>query len=100
LKSEHSQAMAVVLSELSPKKSSDVLKLLDEDVRMKVVSKMTVGERISPEAKVRIAEMVCGKLTNLKTGQGPVQQQLHPEESLRNVAVILRNLNQELRNGC
>lgn len=99
LKGEHPQAMAVVLSELPPKKSSDVLKLLDENIRLNIVSKMTVGERITPEARVRIAEMVCDKLTSLKSGTGAVQQQFHPEESLRNTAIILRNLNKELRDG-
>lgn len=97
LKNEHPQAIAVVLSELTPRKSSDILKLLDEPVQQNVVARMT-GERISLEAKNRIAEMICEKLASLKTGQSPAAQ-MHPEESLRKVAIILRNLNQELRDG-
>ncbi len=99
LNGEHPQAVAVVLSELTPKKSSDVLKLLDENIRHNVIARMTTGERITPEAGVRIAEMVCAKLASIKTGKGPAQQQLHPEESLRKVAIILRNLSKELRDG-
>jgi flagellar motor switch protein FliG len=99
LKGEHPQAVAVILSELTPKKSSDVLKLLEENIRQNVVARMTTGESITPEAKVRIAEMACAKLVSLKTGKGPAQQQLHPEESLRKVAIILRNLSRELRDG-
>lgn len=99
LKGEHPQAVAVVLGELTPKKSSDVLKNLDEQLRINVVARMTSGERITPEAKNRIAEMTCAKLAGLQTGEGPAIQQLHPEQSLRKVAVILRNLSQELRDG-
>lgn len=98
LKGEHPQAVAVILSELTPKKSSDVLKLLEENIRQNVVARMTTGESSTPEAKVRIAEMACGKLKSLKTGEGPAQQ-LHPEESLRKVAIILRNLSREVRDG-
>lgn len=99
LKNEHSQAVAVVLSEITPKKSSDVLKQLEDEMRHKVIAKMTAGEKVTPEARVRIAEMLCAKLNSLKAGQGQTTQHLHPEQSLRNVAVILRNLNQELRDG-
>jgi flagellar motor switch protein FliG len=95
----HPQAAAVVLSELTPKKSSNVLKLLEEGLRHNVVARMTSGERVTPEAKTRIAEMICDKLNSLKTTDGPAQQQMHPEQSMRKVAIILRNLEQELRDG-
>lgn len=99
LQGEHPQAVAVILSELTPKKSSDVLKLLDEQIRQDVVARMTSGERLTTEAKTRIAEMTCHKLKSMKTEQGPAAQQLHPEQSLRKVAIILRNLSKELRDG-
>jgi flagellar motor switch protein FliG len=99
LTDEHPQAVAVVLSELTPKKSSDVLKTLEENMRLNVVARMTIGERVTPEAKMRIAEMICEKLRSLKTDTGAAQQQLHPEQSLRKVAVMLRNLSRELRDG-
>lgn len=99
LKDEHSQAVAVALSELTPKKSSDVLKLLEENMRLTVVARMTASERVTPEAKTRIAEMICEKLRGLKTDNRAAQQQMHPEQSLRKVAVMLRNLSRELRDG-
>lgn len=98
LKGEHPQAMAVVLSELTPKKSSEVLKLLEDHIRHDVVARMASGERLTQESKMRIAEMICHKLATLKTEKAPVQQ-MHPEQSLRKVAVILRNLSKELRDG-
>ena len=98
LKGEHPQAMAVVLSELTPKKSSEVLKLLETPIRQDVVGRMASGERLTPESKMRIAEMICHKLKTLKTEEGPVQQ-VQPEQSLRKVSIILRNLSKELRDG-
>ncbi|MGD9109940.1 MAG: FliG C-terminal domain-containing protein [Phycisphaerales bacterium] len=99
LRGEHPQAIAIILSELSAKKSSEVLKLLDEQIRQDVIARMTSGERLTAESKTRIVEMICHKLKSLKTEQGPAAQQLHPEQSLRKVAIILRNLSQELREG-
>jgi len=99
LKDEHPQAVAVALSELTPKKSSDVLKMLEENLRLTVIARMTIGEKVTPEAKTRIAEMICEKLKGLKTDKGAAQQQMLPEQSLRKVAVILRNLSRELRDG-
>ncbi len=98
LKEEHPQAIAVVLSELTPKQSSGVLKLLDEEICRNVIARMTSQERITPEAKNRIAEMACDKLRKLKTSDGGTVQ-AHPEQSLRQVAVILRNLGMEIRDG-
>jgi flagellar motor switch protein FliG len=99
MQNEHPQAIAVVLSELNPKKSSDVLKILDESLQQNVVARMTAGERISLEAKNRIAEMICEKLASLQSSDTPAAAAMHPEQSLRKVAVILRNLNQDLRDG-
>ena len=93
---EHPQAIAVVLSELTPKKSSEVVGLLPEDVRLDVVTKMTGGEIVSPEAKVRIAQLVSSQLQQSaaeKSGTGGQDQ------ATRKTAVMLRNLNKEIRDG-
>jgi len=98
LESEHPQAAAVVLSELPVKKSSQVIGLLGEGVRISVISRMTHCESVTSEAKARIAESVCtqlGTVTVGKEGAAPAK----PEQSLRKVAVILRNLGTELRDG-
>jgi flagellar motor switch protein FliG len=98
LGNEHPQAAAVVLSELPVKKSSEVVGLLGEGIRVSVVSRMTSCEAITAEAKTRIAETVCKRLGAVAaSGKGAAIAR--PEQSLRKVAVILRNLGKELRDG-
>lgn len=99
LESEHPQAAAVVLSELPPKKSSAVLGLLSEDIRRSAVSRMTRQESVTSEARARIAETICRRLESISTGGTDEARAVRPEQSLRKVAVILRNLSQELRDG-
>ena len=62
LETEHPQAIAVVLSELPPKRGSEVLGLLSESVRVSAISRMTSVGSITPEAKMRIAQMVRTRL--------------------------------------
>ena len=98
LEHEHPQAAAVVLSELPPKKGSEVLGLLGESIRLTAVSRMTGCETVTAEAKARIAETVCKRLEAVTSARsGAVAA--GPEQSLRKVAVILRNLGKELREG-
>ena len=99
LGNEHPQAAAVVLSELPARKSSEVLGLLAEDVRGDAVGRMTGSGAVTVEAKKRIAEMVYKRLETLKaTREGDAVQEAG-EQPLRKVAVILRNLGKELRDG-
>ena len=62
LESEHPQAAAVVLSELPAKKSSEVIGLLGEGIRLSAISRMTSSETVTAEARMRIAETVCERL--------------------------------------
>lgn len=99
LEGEHPQVAAVVLSELPPRKSSEVMGLLDEGVRISIISRMTGGETVTAEARVRIAETVSRCLdvvTSAGAGGGGAARR---EQSLRKVAVILRNLGKEIREG-
>jgi len=59
---------------------------------------MTRSESTTAEAKIRIAEMICNRLEAAAHGKWAVVSQ-RPEQSLRKVAVILRNLEKELRDG-
>jgi flagellar motor switch protein FliG len=96
LEKEHPQATAVVLSELTPKKSSEILGRFDEGVQLSTVSRMAETATISQEARNRIAEMVCERLEEFSgSGEGSV----HPDQSLRKVAMILRNLGKDIREG-
>jgi flagellar motor switch protein FliG len=100
LETEHPQAVAVVLSELPPRKSSEVLGLLAEGVRVSAVSRMTSIGAITMEARARIAEMVGKRIETVGAAQqtgAPLV--VRPEQSLRKVAVIVRNLAKEVRDG-
>ncbi len=95
---EHPQAVAVVLSELDAKQSSEVLNLLDEGLRLSAVSRMTRCESVSPEAKSRIAQSVCKRIETVASESGE-DLEIGPEKSLRKVAIILRKLGKQVRDG-
>jgi flagellar motor switch protein FliG len=100
LETEHPQAVAVVLSELQPKKSSEVLGQLGEGMRVSAISRMTSIGTVTPEARHRIAQMVRQRVEQIAAAQqlgGAIQT--NPEQSLRKVAVIVRNLDREVRDG-
>ena len=100
LETEHPQAVAVVLSELPPKKGSELLGRLPEGVRVSAISRMTMLGSVTAEAKARIAQMVGQRLTTIGSGpQAAGATQAAPEQSLRKVAVIVRNLEKEVRDG-
>jgi flagellar motor switch protein FliG len=108
LENEHPQTAAVVLSELPVEKNSEVLSFLDWGIRVSVVNRMSSCGVMSAEAKTRIAEVVCRRLEAIaapvlscesKNGGpgGPLPAQSEP--SLRKLAVVLRNLGKEIRDG-
>lgn len=98
LEKEHPQATAVVLSEMPTKKSSEILNLFDMTIQVTVVRRMVSCESINPEAKGRIAEMVCKRLESVASTR-QITSEAQPEQSLRKVAVILRSLGKEPRDG-
>jgi flagellar motor switch protein FliG len=108
LENEHPQTAAVVLSELPVEKNSEVLSFLDWGIRVSVVNRMSSCGVMSAEAKSRIAEVVCRRLEAIATPVlsceskngapgGPLPAQSEP--SLRKLAVVLRNLGKEIRDG-
>lgn len=99
LENEHPQAIGVVLAELDAKKSSEVLSLLGEGVRLSVISRMTSKETVGLEARLRIAKMVNDRLKAIMGAAAAGTAQPEANQSLRKVAVILRNLGKELRDG-
>lgn len=100
LETEHPQAVAVVLSELPPKKGSEILGLLGEGMRVSAVSRMTAIGSVTPEAKARIAQMVRQRMETSGTeGKASEVIQARPQQSLRKVAVMVRNLDKEVRDG-
>jgi flagellar motor switch protein FliG len=99
IENEHPQAIGVILSELDAKKSSEVISLLGEGVRLSVISRMTGKENVGIEAKLRIASMVNERLKAMAQPEAVAVATRAPDQSLRKVAVILRNLGKELRDG-
>lgn len=114
LEGQHPQAVAVVLSELPTKKSSEVLGLLGEGIRVSVISRLTSCARVTAESKTQIAKTVSSRLEAITEGgqaqkillRGPLTGgagealSTRPNQSsLRKVAVILRNFGKEIRDG-
>jgi flagellar motor switch protein FliG len=99
LENEHPRAVAVVLSEIPAKDSSAILGLLGQGLRLSAIRRMTDGQTVTVEAKSRIAETIRKRLEAISDTRAGGVIQARPEQSLRKVAVILRNLGKEVRDG-
>ncbi len=93
LDGEHPQTIAVVLSELPPKKSQEVLSLLNEEARLKAVCKMTNPELMGSGVKERMASTITERLKSFK-GETLVER---PEQTLRKLALVLSGLEKDMR---
>jgi len=93
LEGEHPQTIAVVLSELAPKKSQEILSLLNEEARLKAVCKMTNPELMSSRVKQQMVSTITQRLKSFK-GQTLVER---PEQTLRKLAIVLSGLEKEMR---
>jgi len=96
LAGESGPVAALVLSELPPGKASRLLALLDESVRLAAIKGMTSGADVSPEAKVRVAEVVLKRLS-AQAGRQAVSAEERRLRQLRNVALSIRGLAPEPR---
>jgi flagellar motor switch protein FliG len=96
---EHPQTIAVVLSELPAKKMMEVLNFLDGGTRVGVAGRMSSCRKMTAEAKALIAEAVCEHLESLVAGRTDKPLPSWSEQSLRKVAVIVRDLDKEIRDG-
>ena len=96
LEGEHPQTIAVILSELDPKKSQEVLSLLSEETRSTTVLKMTNPGSQGIRVKQRMASIVGERLKSLK-GTAFVTKPGRREENLRKLAIMLSGLEKDLR---
>ena len=96
LEGEHPQAIAVVLSELPPKKSQEVMSLLNAETSRKVVWNMTNPDLLTGGVKQRMASIVSDRLKSLK-GETFVAKPGRREENLRKLAITLSGLEKDLR---
>jgi flagellar motor switch protein FliG len=96
LEDQHPQTIALVLSELPPKKSQEVLSILNEESRLKAVCKMTSPDVLAAGVKRRMASMVSERLRSFK-GEATVARPGRHEQNLRKLAVVLSGLEKDLR---
>ena len=94
LKGESAQVASLVLSELAPKKSAEVLTMLDEEIQQGAIRTMTGGEEVSARARVRVANVVMTRLRGESGAQSGDQKR---QEQLRRVALVLRGMPRETR---
>jgi flagellar motor switch protein FliG len=93
LTGQHPQTVAAVLGELLPKKSQQVLALLEDELRVRSVVKMTTLETLKPEMKHRIATMISERLQEFKGEVLPEGR----EQTLRKLALLLSGLDMKMR---
>ena len=96
LAGESGPVAALVLNELPPRKASALLALLEEPVRLSAIKGMAAASDVSPEAKVRVAEVVLKRLA-AQSGRQAVSAEERRRLQLRNVALSVRGLKPELR---
>ena len=111
LKGESPQVAALVLAEMTSSNASKLLNLLDEELRPAAIRGMASADRVSPEAKLRVAATVRERLADMKakraeaaatgavvveTGDAHKEQEAR-EQRLRKVSVLLRGLAVEAR---
>ncbi len=62
LKNEHPQTIAVVLSQLTPAKSAEVLKFIPESLKVEVTKRLATLENISPEFLGELIEVIADEI--------------------------------------
>jgi flagellar motor switch protein FliG len=97
LENENPQTIAVVLSSVPPKLSTEVLKRLDDEKASTTVWLMTQASDVSLKTILRIGEMVCKRLLAMKSEEGPVTADKASDDILRKVALVLSGLDKEKR---
>jgi flagellar motor switch protein FliG len=97
LQREHPRSAAVVLSELPPEKSSDVLDLLDQGIRFSAIRRMTACRNMAAEAKAQIAETVCMRLKAFAADDKNEAEPSRLEQLVSKIALMTQNLGKNLR---
>lgn len=99
LSGESPQVAAMVLSELPPARSAELVTLLGDDVRMQAIRGMASCEAVSPETRVRVANAVRRRLDALgDVGETNLDGERRRQQ-YRKVAVLLRSLSVDMRDA-
>lgn len=99
LAGESAQVAALVLAELPPPKSTQMLPLLEASVRTEAVHGMASGLPVPVEAKARVARMVAQRLAANRRQSGDRVSAAPRDQQLRKVALLLRGLSREMRDN-
>ncbi len=92
----HPQTIVVALSELPPKKTQEVLSLLNEDTRLKTICRMTSPDTLGSGVKKRMILSVSEKLKSLE-GETLSETPEQRKESLRKTAIMLSSMDKDMR---
>lgn len=97
LEAETPQAIAVVLANIPPRLSTEVLMRLPEEKAQLIVWRMAQSRDVSGKILRRIGETVCKRLMQMSSeDSGPVSDKTS-KETLRRVALILSGLEKDKR---
>jgi len=75
IKNEHPQTIAVLLSQLSPRKASDILSWLPENLRYEVVKRIATLENVSPQFLRQLIETITEEIKTLGIAGGIKKQE-------------------------
>ncbi|MDW8095878.1 MAG: flagellar motor switch protein FliG [Aquificaceae bacterium] len=93
LRNEHPQTVAVVLSQLNPAKSSDVLRLMPDTIAIEVVKRLATLENISPEFFGELIEVLAEEIRGM--GISGIMQKM---EGITLTAELLNMLDRDTTN--
>ena len=75
IKNEHPQTIAVLLSQLTPRKASEVIQWLPENLRFEVVKRIATLENISPQFLRQLIETITEEIKALGIAGGIKKQE-------------------------
>ncbi len=75
IKNEHPQTIAVLLSQLSPKKAADILQWLPENLKLEVVKRIATLENVSPQYLRELIETITDEIKALGLSAGVKKQE-------------------------
>ncbi|MEJ7554164.1 MAG: flagellar motor switch protein FliG, partial [Aquificaceae bacterium] len=93
LMGEHPQTIAVVLSQLNPNKSAEILKLLPDTLAIEVVKRLATLENISPEFFGELIEVLAEEIKSM--GISGIMQKM---EGITLTAELLNMLDRDTTN--